>query len=562
MVHWKRWLFALIVSILALAGILLFLSFFFSHFLVDIWWFGSVGYEAYFWQRTLYRYAVLGAVSLVFFLIFFLNFWVASRFLGATLPGETATEASLKSYRHLLRGFRTGSMWVYTPLSIILSVVIALPLYERWEAFLLYLFSPEAGVADPVYGKDIAYYLFAYPIYTLIQRRLLMAFGVLLASIMVLYLVERRILARQEKRLPAGARIHLNILVLLVLLIEIWDFILQRYGLLYSRSHLPLFYGPGYVEMNIIAVLIWICLILLVGTALSLIYLINTHKGIGVFAGFAVVFALLLGARYSDFLPQTVEKYIVKPNESSKERPFIQNNIKSTLSAYGLDDVEIRDFTPERIPTDISIPDIQAILRNTPVWDGELLDDVYKQLQELRTYYDFPSVDVDRYTVNNVYQQVFLSARELNRAQLPEGARNWINEHLSYTHGFGAVMTPAGQGGEEPMVWFLRGIPPESDYGFKIEQPGIYFGQNANDYVIAPNGSGEIDYPSGSSNVLTSYSGKGGVPLHSLLKRFVFSVYFKDRNIFFTSKLVPESRIIFRHKLAERDSDPGALSDS
>ena len=201
-------------------------------------------------------------------------------------------------------------------------------------------------------------------------------------------------------------------------------------------------------------------------------------------------------------------------------------------------------------------------MRNTPVWDGELLDDVYKQLQELRTYYDFPSVDVDRYTVNNVYQQVFLSARELNQAQLPEGARNWINEHLSYTHGFGAVMTPAGQGGEEPMVWFLRGIPPESDYGFKIEQPGIYFGQNANDYVIAPNGSGEIDYPRGSSNVLTSYSGKGGVPLHSLLKRFVFSVYFKDRNIFFTSKLVPESRIIFRHRLSRTDSDPGALSDS
>ncbi len=113
-------------------------------------------------------------------------------------------------------------------------------------------------------------------------------------------------------------------------------------------------------------------------------------------------------------------------------------------------------------------------------------------------------------------------------------------------------MTPAGQGGDEPMVWFLRGIPPESAYGFKIEQPGIYFGQIANDYVIAPNGSGEIDYPKGSSNVMTSYSGKGGVPLHSLLKRFVFSVYFKDRNIFFTSKLVPESRIIFRHKLTER----------
>jgi uncharacterized membrane protein (UPF0182 family) len=443
-------------------------------------------------------------------------------------------------------------MWVYTPLSIVLSVVIALPLYERWEAFLLYLFSPRAKVADPVYEKDIGYYLFAYPIYTLIQHRLLIAFCVLLAAITLLYLVERRILARQEKRLPAGARAHISILVFLVFLIEIWDFVLQRYGLLYSRGHLPLFFGPGYVEMNITWFLIWICLILLAGAAMSLIYLINTHKGIRIFAGFAVVFALALGARYSDFLLQTVEKYTVKPNESSKERPYIQNNIKSTLSAYRLDDVEIRDFNPERILTDISIPDVQSILRNTPVWDGELLDDVYKQLQNLRTYYDFPGVDVDRYTVNGLYQQVFLSARELNRDQIPEGARNWINEHLSYTHGFGAVMTPASQAGDEPMVWFLRGIPPESAYGFKIEQPGIYFGQIANDYVIAPNGSGEIDYPKGSSNVVTSYRGKGGVALHSLLKRFVFSVYFKDRNILFTTKLLPESKIIFRHKLTER----------
>ena len=552
MIHWKRWLVATVVSITALVGIVIALSFFFSHFLVDIWWFNSVGYEAYFWQRALYRYAVLGSVSIFFFLIFFLNFWVASRFLGATLSTKTPSAASLRSYRLLLQGFRTGSMWVYTPFSIILSVVIALPLYERWEAFLLYLFSPRANVTDPVYGKEIGYYLFAYPIYTLIQHRLLIASGVLLAAITLLYLVERRILAKEEKRLPAGAKAHISMLVFLVFLIEIWDFVLQRYGLLYSRNHLPLFFGPGYVEMNITWVLLWICMILLAGAAISLIYFVNTRKGLRIFAVFAILFALGLGTRYSDFLPQTVEKYIVKPNESSTERPYIQNTIKSTLAAYRLDDVEVRDFNPERIPTDISIPDIQSILRNTPVWDGELLDDVYKQLQNLRTYYDFPSVDVDRYTVNGLYQQVFLSARELNRDQIPEGARNWINEHLSYTHGFGAVMTPAGQAGDEPMVWFLRGIPPESSFGFKIDQPDIYFGQIANDYVIAPNGSGEIDYPKGSSNVLTSYGGKGGVPIGSLLKRFVFSVYFKDRNIFFTSKLVPESRIIFRHKLTER----------
>ncbi|SPF41177.1 conserved membrane hypothetical protein [Syntrophobacter sp. SbD1] len=462
MVHWRRWLAVAVGSIAAIAGITIALSFFFSHFLVDLWWFDSVGYGAYFWQRTLYKYAVLGSVSISFFLIFFLNFWIASRFLGTPSSAKTDTAESLKAHRHLLRAFRTGSMSIYAPLSLILSVAIALPLYERWEAFLLYIFSPGAKAADPIYGKDIAYYLFAYPIYTLIQHRLLMAFGILLAAILLLYLIERRILLKEGNRLATGAGVHVSILTFLVFLIEIWDFVLQRYGLLYSGSHLPLFFGPGYVELKLTWLLIWFCLILLSGTAISLIYLINARKGVRVFAGFALLFVLALGARYSDFFLQTVEKYLVKPNESSMERPYIRNNIQSTLSGYRLDDVEVRDLSPERIPTDISVPDVQAILRNTPVWDGELLDNVYNQLQNLRTYYDFPNVNVDRYTVNGIYQQVFLSARELNHAQIPQGARNWINEHLSYTHGYGTVMTPASQSGGEPMVWFLNGIPPES----------------------------------------------------------------------------------------------------
>ena len=163
-------------------------------------------------------------------------------------------------------------------------------------------------------------------------------------------------------------------------------------------------------------------------------------------------------------------------------------------------------------------------------------------------------MDVDRYTVNDIYQQVFLSGREITQAQIPEGARNWVNEHLTYTHGYGSVMTPAGQGGDEPMVWFIRGIPPESEYGFKTEQPGIYFGQIKNSYVIAPNDSGEIDYPKGASNVMTSYSGKGGVPVHSLFKRLIFSVYFKEKNILFTNKTNPQSRIIFRQNIQREDS--------
>lgn len=540
-------------AILVLGVLLLAASFVSARYFVDLWWFRSLGFEGYFWQRTLYRYGVLAAVSLCFFLIFFLNFWAASRYLGTTAKPVTRTRsaASFRVYRDLFKMFRTGSMWVYTPLSIVLAIAVALPVYAQWEAFLLYLFAPATGMTDPFYHKDISYYLFSYPIYTLIRQHLLIAFSVLLAGLMILYWLERRILSQQELRFPRGAKLHLNVLVLLLFLIEIWDFILQRYGLLFSTSHLPLFHGPGYVEMNLVLPLIWISLVLFAATAFSLLYLINTRKGWKVCVLLAIAFVCALSVRYSEFLPQTVQKYIVKPNEMSRERPYIENNIKSTLAAYRLDDVEIRDFNPERFQEDIAQPDIQAILRNTPVWDGDLLEDVYKQLQELRTYYDFPTVNVDRYTVNNVYQQVFLSAREMSHAQIPEGARNWVNLHLSYTHGYGAVMTPAGQGGDEPMVWFIKEIPPESEFGFKIEQPGIYYGQTANEYVIAPNGSGEIDYPKGATNVMTSYRGKGGVPVHSLFKKLLFAAYFKDKNIFFTTKTTPESRIIFRQNITE-----------
>ena len=209
MIHWKRWLAGCIVSILALACILLLLSYFFSDFLVDIWWFGSLGYEAYFWQRTLYRYAVFGSVSLFFFLIFFLNFWVASRFLGATVPGKTGTDASLRSYRHLLGDSGPARCG---------STRASRSSFPSWSPYLLiggvfsalYFFS-QCGGGRPRIREGHRLLSFSYPIYTLIQRRLLMAFGVLLASVALLYLIERRILGRQEKRLPTGARIHLGV---------------------------------------------------------------------------------------------------------------------------------------------------------------------------------------------------------------------------------------------------------------------------------------------------------------------------------------------------------------
>jgi hypothetical protein len=304
--------------------------------------------------------------------------------------------------------------------------------------------------------------------------------------------------------------------------------------------------------MRVILPLIWVSLALLLATSFSLVYFIQNQKGLKGLVLLAAAFALALGVRYADFLPNAVQKYLVKPNEISRERTFIERNIQATLAAFNLADVEIRSISPEKWSVDMPSPDLKAILRNTPVWDGELLESVYQQLEVLRTYYDFPNVDVDRYSVNNIYQQVFLAAREINTEQLPTGARNWVNEHLSYTHGYGNVMTPASQDGDEPMTWFMRGIPPTSEYGFAVEQPSVYFGEGKYTYAIAPNDAGEIHYPKGDSNVVASYEGKGGVPLASVFRKAIFAYHYKDWDLLFTTKTNARSQILFRRNIVER----------
>jgi uncharacterized membrane protein (UPF0182 family) len=533
--------------IIVLGALLAWLSLVVTNYLVDIWWFDSLGYEFYYWQRLLYRYAIFASVSIVFFLIFFLNFWIASRYLG-TAPRPHAPSAQ-KYYQKIYHKFQTGSMLVYTPLSLAFAIPIAMPLYRKWESFLFYLFGSAAGLQDPVFGKDVSYYLFLYPIYTLILQRLLIAFLLLLVALSLLYALEKRLLVKWGHHFPRGAKWHLSILILLIFCIEIWDFVLQRAGLVYDSSHMPLFFGPGWVQMNWTLPLIWLTLIYLSGTALSLVNFIHRRKGFKIMVGFFILFLLHLIMRNSAFFPRIVEKYLVKPNEFSRESPYIANSIQATLQTYGLTDVEIRDFASKK--TLENTREIKNILRNIPVWEARVLDTVFSQLQELRTYYTFPRVSVGRYTVEDYYSQVFLAPREYDYRDLPAGAQNWINQHLIYTHGYGAVMTPASQEGGAPLTWYIHNIPPQSDYGFQIEQPRIYYGLGNYPYVIAPNKDGELDYPEGNRNVITNYRGKGGVPM-DLLKRLLFAYYFKDKNLLFTFKIIDQSKLLFRRNIVER----------
>ncbi len=551
--RFKRWLYILSGAGLLAGGLYVVFGLLYTDFLVEQWWFRSLGLEGYFWQRLSYRYLVFLAFTLLFFGVFFLNFWVASRYLGNAPPSTLRTGLTARlSTPQLLRHFRTGSLKAYLPFSLILALVVANPLYREWEAALLYLFAPLAGVADPVYGKDVSYYLFALPVYLTLFYELLGAFILLLLGLALLYWLEARALGRQQGRLPRGAKIHLSVIMALIFAMGVWGFLLERHTLLYSKAHEALFFGPGFTEMRLILPLIYAAAALLAATAVSFIYWLHTRRGLKVLAVLAGLFLVAAWGRYSDFLPGLMQRYFVKPNEISREKPFIENSIRATLAAYDLDRVETREYRLDETAANLAAPVVRGNLRNIPVWDKEVLLAVYEQLQELRTYYTFNAVDVDRYTVNGVYQQVFLAARELNLKELPQVAQNWVNQRLKYTHGYGCVMTPAAQGGEEPMTWFIEGIPPKSDYGFKIEQPAIYYGVGHYEPVIAPNDSRELGYPTEEGQTFSDYQGRGGVPVNSLFRKMLFAFYFGEKDIFFTTKTNSQSRMLFRRNLVER----------
>ncbi|MGH8552694.1 MAG: UPF0182 family protein, partial [Methylococcales bacterium] len=494
---WKR---ILVTGGIALGLIVLLnvaFHFIFLDLFVDLWWFQSLEFERYFWLRQLYRYFISGGVTLLFFLIFFSNFWIASNFLGLSVSSRGDDAGKLKS---LLYKFQSGALDVYFLLSLVLAVFVALPFYHEWEAALLYFLAPRTGIEDTFFQYDASFYLFSVPVYELIQKELLSGFSILFISVAFLYWLEHRILAARGEGYPHGVKIHLTALVLAVCLLVGWGFMLQRFGLLYVSDHEPVFFGPGFVEANYHLPLIWSALLCFLGASLSAIFLIHTHGRAGKWplCGFLVLFLLALGMRNVSIIPNMLTRFVVRPNPVTTEKQYMQNNIDATLAAYKLSDVKTIDFEVSGAPEDDLKQWVnQQHVHNIPVWDRHLLDDVYNQLQGIRPYYKFSDVDEDRYAVNGSPHQVNLSAREINIDKLPEAAHTWENIHLRYTTGYGAVMTPAGQEGDRPMDWYLRDLDLQSRVGFNIQNPDIYYGMGKHDYAIVPNKLNVADISSG-----------------------------------------------------------------
>jgi uncharacterized protein len=533
-------------------------QFLFLELFVDFWWFQSLKFESYFWLRLLYRFILSGAVTLFFFFSFFFHFWIASRYLGLNPKTEELTNFDKRvNFERLAVKFINVSMKIYLPISLLLAIYIAIPFYKNWEIALLYFFGGSSGVIEPVYGYDTGFYLLSYNLYLLIQNELVNLALVLFCLVGILYLLQHVLLPNQSKEFPLGAKIHLLVLIASITLFVVWGFLLQRFSLLYNDSHQPIFYGPGFVEIRYQLPLIWLGIVSFIVTSvmvgLSLFF--DKSRILKPLSVSVIVFLFALILPKVRFIPDLIQTYIVNPNPVKMEKPFIQHNIDATLDAYDLKRIQTINVPVKLNPIDdIKAWSTQRHFENIPVWDREILIDTYNQLQSIRPYYRFLSVDEDRYFIFDRIRQVNLAAREVNLSKLPSEAQNWENTHLRYSHGYGAVMTPAGQDAGNPFLWYLRDLNLSSSVDFSVKYPDIYYGQDNYSYAIVPNKLTVIGVSGTNVDPDQKNDSKidGGIPIPSQFRKALFAFYFKDRNIFFSPNITTESQVLIRRNIAER----------
>ncbi|MDD2737475.1 MAG: UPF0182 family protein [Methylomonas lenta] len=556
----KRKLLPALAGFTIVSAIILYVAFYFVFldFFVDLWWFRSLEFEAYFWLRLLYRFVFSGAVTLFFFAVFQFHFWIASRYLGLNPPDEVLLDdKKRRRFHRFAEVFMSGSAKVYTPISIILAIVIAVPFYQQWEDALLFFFGSDAGISDPVFERDISFYLFSYPVFMLIQQELLFTASLVFLATGLLYWLEHIFIPNQDKQFPLGAKIHLTVLFGFVVLFVEWGFMLDRFTLLYNNSREPVFFGPGFVDLRYQLPLIWLSILTFFMIAASAVFYVfsEAHRSKTPIIISALSFVAVLGLQNWNFIPTVIEDLIVNPNPTRTEGPFMGYNIDATLAAYDLNNIKNIDFPINLDPTkDIENWSNIKHFENIPVWDRELLIDSYQQLQAIRPYYQFMMVDEDRYFIHNHIQQVNLAAREINIKKLPKEAQNWENTHLRYTHGYGAVVSPAAQDADIPIVWYLRDLNMSSDVGFSVKHPDIYYGQEKYNYAIVPNNLVVKDISGSNGNDSPSYEGNSGIPIPSYFRKLLFSFYFKDEKIFFSPNITTESKVQIRRNINERIS--------
>jgi uncharacterized membrane protein (UPF0182 family) len=529
---------ALILGLLLVLGLPLGVRFY-----IDWLWFGEVGYQSVFLRIITAKAMLAAAVFVVTFLVLGVNL----RLAFATFRRrdfEILTPDGPRPIRVDPRRLR--------PLVLLVAALGGLLMSSfgsaHWDEWLFFSNATPFGQTDPILGRDIGFYVFRLPFLQFLHR---LALGLALlstAGVAATHVLAGNVGvdAAHGFFLHRSAARHLSMLAAALLVVLAFGAWLHVPALLTGSS--GILQGASYADAHArIPALRALMVVSLVGAVVA-----AAQAFLQGFRLLASALGLYLVVWLGGILYAAVlQRFIVAPDEQVRETPFIAYNIAATRTAFALDQVDERQLTGDALLTRQAIDDNRATLGNVPLWNHGPLLDTFGQLQEIRTYYDFVSVDNDRYRIDGEYRQIMLSARELNSGSLP--SRTWINERLTFTHGYGLTLGPVNQVTPEGLpVLFIKNLPPESTVDLEVREPALYFGELSNDHVFVGTGTEEFDYPRGDDNVFASYQGTGGVPLGGFLRRLLFAIRFGSTDTLLSPALTRESRVLMHRRIADR----------
>ena len=522
--------------------------------LIDLLWFTSLGYRQVFTITLLAQVAIFLSVWLVAFAAIAVSGLVAIRLshdrerLHVVRRSDQVTEVNLPE---LIRSLGDRVPWklIVVGLAALLAVFAAQGEAASWDVYLKAFNGVPFGLKEPAFGRDIGFYIFQLPFWQELRDLFLMILVLTAAVTAAIYWARGEIDFRESPpHIGRACAAHGSLLLGVFFLQRAVSYWLARFELtLHSNG---VVFGFRYVDQVLWKPGLWVLVALAVAAAA--ISAANVReRGLRLpVAAAVVVFAPSI---IMNLLQPVIERLWVKPDELRVEEPYLRRNIELTRRAYQLDGVNVKPFTGNGRLTPVTLEQDSPTIRNIRLWDPRPLMATYQQLQEIRLYYAFQDIDIDRYWLDNNETEVMLAARELNVDLLPQNAQTWVNRHLKFTHGFGLVMNPVNAKDQEGLpVLYIKDIPPKSSVGIDVARPGIYYGTLPDNYVVVKAQTPEFDYPQGNDNVFDYYKSDAGVPVSGLWRRLLFSYYYRDVNLLVTENILPGSRIMFRRNISDR----------
>jgi uncharacterized membrane protein (UPF0182 family) len=562
--RWRRWvILAVILLVFTLSQML--------SIYVEALWYGSLGYSSVYWYTLRLKLALFVIFALLTFLILRGVFWLFERLFASTaLEGRVIIVNNQAVNIAPARILRPAS-WV---VAAFFALVYGLGMSQNWRLFALYLNQMPTAESDPIFQKPLGFYLFTLPVHQILSWWLVvLAIIILFGSVLYLLLTyPQQSRARAATAGAAGGAARrtgyaaVSCALAGFLLMLAWRVYLSRFPYLWEEHQT--FSGVTYTEANyLLPGLMIVAITLVVAALISLLNAFTQRRlRLLLLALFLPVAVYVVAAI---LVPSYVQSFIVKPNELGRETPYIEHNINATRRAFGIDRIEQRDFEAETSLASFNLEANRTTFENIRLWDWQALQDTLRQIQEIRTYYDFSDVDVDRYRMGGQARQMMLATREIDVKKLPESSRNWINERLIYTHGYGVTMNTANEFTPEGMPRFvLSNMPVESSMPeIKLTRPEIYFGEKTDTAVYVKTRQNEFNYPQGEANNYTTYEGTGGIPIGSGLRRMLIAWTLDDlAKLPFSDDVTAESRVLLRRNINDRvqalapfliyDSDP------